>query len=265
MTVLRQTKGRVYLLLLAVCLLAALLAGCHSAAPNLEVSTAVPPELTTSPSVPEPSLTEPFVNECGLTVLSAPEIAVPKYRGQELWYDSINTYTGVLLLEVPEEIFHSDNIYFEVTVDSGSYYVVHGGEAGFEWFPPQFTVKNGTQLCWECSLDAATGESFVYTPTFKEAYTRIVIYDGEHIIGYAVLRYESLLLEEVKPELAPEMPALGEVVLLHRPVEDYSTVYRVVIVESCLFPLVDGQYQNVTLEYVNARLEDACIYWKLAL
>lgn len=281
MTTLRQNKGRKPLaLLLAIGLLAALLAGCNTAVPNLEVpgvTTAAPitdiPEPKPSAAVPteqESSATGPVENEYGLTVLSWPHTALPSfYPGYELWVESINAYTGSITLSVPKDMFDSSAIRFEVTADGGSYYTlgdstgIHG--PGFNWYDAQFTVPDVTKLYWDCSVNAVTGEIVNGYPNFKEAYTRIVVYEGDHIVGYTVLRYERLLIEEADPKQAPEPPEFGEVVLYHRPVEDYGLHYRVVVVESVLFPKVDGQYQDVTREYVDQRLEDACIHWKSPL
>ena len=271
-------KRRLTALLLVITLLTTLLAGCRAGLINLETSKIAPTSsvelptgtepTATATTVPEllptePPVTEPFVNEYGLTVLSAPGIATPRLAPDGYWYDSINTYTGAIILFVSEIKYGFEDIRFEIVADGGRYTLIKS-PYDITDFKQKFTVNNNTRLLWEAGYDWETGYPLMYA-NFKECYTRIIVYSGEHIVGYAVLRYERKLPEDVFLWYEPKRPELGEVVLLQRPVEDYSPVYRVVELESVLFPMVDGQYQDVPLEYINQRFEDACILWKSAL
>lgn len=174
--------------------------------------------------------------------VDSPETVVPfSHR----WSWPISWTAGwPITLAVKDAYDSSDNISFHVTVDGGGYCVGYdGGDSLLHGFysqlPAQFTVPNHTTIFWDLTYDAASGERFVYEGT--TVYTTIIVYDGSQIIGYSVLKFNRLTLGE-----------LGAT----NNTDSFSNCYQFEMLDSVSFPKVNGEYQNITLEYVNACIKN---------
>ncbi len=180
---------------------------------------------------------EPFV-------VSVPDTVVPFSHN---WGPFVNWAPGwPLTLSVEDKAYDWESIHFQVTVDGGGYYVgVDGGPSIYPVFsntmPTQFTVPNNTTIFWSMWYDAASGEHIRYEG--DEVYTRIIVYDGEHIIGYMVLLFDRFTYGELDAEYYGQ---------LGLSLEEYADIYQLEVLASVSFPKVDGEYQGVSLEYVNA-------------
>lgn len=161
------------------------------------------------------------------------------------WGPFVNWAPGwPLTLNVPEGELLSENIRFQVTVDGGGYYVgVNGGPSIYPVFsttmPAQFTVPNNTTIFWSMWYDAASGEHTVHQG--KEVYTQIIIYDETHIIGYVVLRFDRFTYGELDAEYYEQLGV---------PLDEYAQEYQLEVLASVSFPKVDGEYQEISEEYV---------------
>ena len=92
------------------------------------------------------------------------------------------------------------------------------------------TAQNGDTLYWQnWMLSVHSGDGLPEIFYGRQAYIDIVVRDGSHIIGYAVIK-------------------------LYRP-DEGSVQYCSALLKSVSFPLVDGSYQDVTEDYVQTQLQ----------
>lgn len=177
--------------------------------------------------------------------VDSPETVVPY---SHRWHWPVNWAGGwPITLSVKDAYDSSDNISFHVTVDGGGYYVGNDGGPSLypgllDILPAQFTVPNNTTIFWDMTYDAASGEYFLYEGT--AVYTTIIVYDGSHIIGYTVLKFSRLTWGE----LGGDNNKLSD--------DSLSNSYQFEMTDSVSFPKVNGEYQNITLEYVNACIKN---------
>ena len=170
-----------------------------------------------------------------------------------IWINWVNWAPGwPITLSINSEDYQSDDIRFEVTVDGGVYYVGRdGGTSIYPGYskpmPAQFSVPNNTTIFWSMWYTAEQSEHIQYEG--EEVFTKIIVYDGDQIIGYTVLRFDRLTYGELD---AAYYEQLG------LPPDELASAYRLELLASVSFPKVDGEYQDVTLEYVNACIEKVC-------
>ncbi len=172
------------------------------------------------------------------------------------WRGFVNWAPGwPITLSINSEDYQSDDIRFEVTVSGGSYWVgcddrisstsIYPGLS--KPMPVQFSVPNHTTIFWSMFYSAEQSDHIIYEG--DEVLTNIIIYDGDQIIGYTVLRFDRLTYGELD---AAYYEQLG------LPLDELALAYRLELLASVSFPKVDGEYQDVTLEYVNACMEKVC-------
>lgn len=175
-----------------------------------------------------------------------------------------------IALSIPEGEKHTD-ISFRVFVDGGGAYTQEELDepylqGGYKMMGDEFTVYERTAIYWTQNADWSD-ELRGNMKGKKQAYLRIISYAGEHIIGYSVLRFDRMTCEELADARSEELSHEnvweirdngGELdpdkyYCLY---EDHLTsAYHVRMLESVRFPKVDGEYQNITEEYVNEKLE----------
>ncbi len=179
--------------------------------------------------------------------VDSPETVVPfSHR----WGWPVNWAVGwPITLAIKDTCDTSDNISFHVTVDAGGYYVgMNGGPSLYpgllQTLPAQFTVPNNTTIFWDMTYDAASGQHVMYEGTV--VYTNIIIYDGFHIVGYAVLQFNRLTYEELGGTYFDDYD---------RPPDGLTNTFQLEMLASVSFPKVNGEYQDVSLEYVNACID----------
>ena len=97
--------------------------------------------------------------------------------------------------------------------------------------PLQFRVPNNVCLYWRPFYVVSTVEHGEYASiSVKEdiAYADILIIHEEYIVGFAVLAFE----------------------------RQYGREFDVRLIESVCYPRVNGEYQNITVEYVRQIIEE---------
>lgn len=119
------------------------------------------------------------------------------------WHPGTNWLPGqpiTLSASAPDRA--DENITFQVTVEGGGFYVGVGDKVFYKEYEDhilftsptyqpmatQFTVPNNTTIFWNPTIGAAEGDTFFKDGTV--AYADIIIYGGEKIIGYTILRFE---------------------------------------------------------------------------
>ena len=161
-----------------------------------------------------------------------------------------NLYVGIpTQLSVETEDFAFDQISYSLSATAGVY--ADNVRQGYtsDWFET-ITCENGSTVRWSLNHDA---DADWYDNKFDQCYSKIVIYCTNHIIGYAVIRYDRLYTDEwaeIYPEIAPHYAHLDEPV----PVD----VFVCTLVASVSFPKVDGTYQEVSEAYVNECMDQVC-------
>lgn len=174
---------------------------------------------------------EDRTSESGFTIIQLEEgISAPENRS---WALVMNRSPGLpVSLSVESEDYPAEDITFNITVDHGAYInwknKNNNNSYSIEYLPPEFTSSNHVQIYWNIlSLDYPINDWYE-NEDYDQIYTDIVIYCEDHIIGYAVLRFDRKYSEENVPLLS----------------------YFSTLVESVTFPKVNGQFQPVTKEYV---------------
>jgi hypothetical protein len=99
------------------------------------------------------------------------------------------------------------------------------GDSGNERFDEKATVQ-ATTVYWIANLDFAKGTKL------DQVYITVVIRSGEHIIGYSVLQ---VVTEK----------------------QDTSRLYWIKEIDGQLYPKVDGNFQDVTQDYVDQQMKKA--------
>lgn len=129
-----------------------------------------------------------------------------------------------LLFQIPNDYFGETEVTFSISADYGwfSNEDAHAMDA--------ITAKNGDSLWWACSPLSNEQEVVDKNGRF---YGYVIIYAENKIVGYGIIDYYYF---EPEDDMRPVFCAIG-----------FSTV---------CFPLVDGEYQNVTEEYVWKQIEE---------
>lgn len=129
-------------------------------------------------------------------------------------------------LSLVSEDFPEEDISFEVSVNHG-YYRLFDDNNYLQNLPAVFSCENNTSIYW--NIHAA---DFYENKDYDHIYTNITIYCKDHIIGYAVVRFDRIYRDGI--------PMAG---------------YYALLVESVTFPKVYWRYQNIAKDYVNERFE----------
>ena len=131
-----------------------------------------------------------------------------------------------VVLSLASEDFPEEDVSFEVSVDPGMY-VTFDDNNHLQMLPVPFTCKNNTHIYWNL-FSGITGDS---AKNCDHIYTNITIYYKEHIVGYAVLRFDQLYDNTGKAK----------------------SRYSAALVESVTFPKIDGEFQDVSKKDVDQR------------
>lgn len=142
-----------------------------------------------------------------------------------------------------------DQITYKISVSSGEYY-------GEDWHEicgkdKYFSLSNQSKIFWDIAIDECDTLS-VSDSKYDHVYTKIIIYEGVHIIGYSILRFDRLYGKEFKV-LCPELADYYED-------DDPVQAYYSSIVESVMFPKVKAVYQNIPFELVESFMEETVEY-----
>lgn len=163
---------------------------------------------------------------------------------KEGWSPAMSWKPGipvVLSIDMPE--YPSEKITYEIFATAGQYLVQNE-----EWsveailhpdgspIPDKyhaywdvFTVSNDIEIYWQCWAN----NNWSYDPSYDKVYTHIKIKYEEHIIGYAVLRFD-MRFRDNEP----------------------TWVFDPILIQSVYFPKIEGKYQNVSREYVENRFSE---------
>lgn len=144
-------------------------------------------------------------------------------------------------LSIESEDYPAEDITFDITVEHGEYINWRNPDSEqMQWLPSTFVSSNNTRIYWSTSSDMY--EDYESTE-YDQIYTDIIIYCGEDIIGYAVLRFDRIYSHELF-EQSPYLESFY-------PDENIPVdVFKSVLVKSILFPKVNGEYQDISKAYV---------------
>lgn len=162
-----------------------------------------------------------------------------------------SSYVGIPIhLSVASEDFPFDKITYSLSSTAGVY--ANNDRRGYtaDWFAT-ITCENDSTVRWDLMHDTSADW---YEPRFDHCFSKIVIYCQGHIIGYAVIYYNRLYTDEWA-KMHPEMERFYA--HLEKPVP--LDVFYCALIESVSFPKVDGKYQDISEEYVQERMEKACV------
>ena len=182
--------------------------------------------------------------------IKAEELNVDTFLGDRPVVDLLsNFYPGLpLFLSVDLEEFPSEEITFDISVSSGVYFSPLIGQD----YPSQFKIQNHSEIYWDLMgwdhVDE-NGNSYAdvaFSKEFDHVFTKIIIRCEGNIIGYALLHFDRIYSDEVASE--------NDAIQGNMPLRSFW----VEVLASASFSKVDGQYQNVSEQYVNECIEKAC-------
>lgn len=122
------------------------------------------------------------------------------------------------------------NATFDVCVEGGRF--ILWDLARVTYLDSAFRVGNDTTIYWTNLSNIPDSGTDVQRYTGTQTYVDIIIRDGDHIIGYAVIKVYTPDTE-------------------HQPIQSYYAL----LLQSVSFPKVNGNDQDVTEEYVLAAME----------
>ena len=164
---------------------------------------------------------------------------------------STNSYVGIPIhLSVASKDFPFDKITYRLSSTAGVYADNERHGYTSDWFST-ITCGNDSTVRWNLMYDAGSGW---YESRFDHCFSHILIYCEDHIIGYAVIYYNRLYTDEwakINPEMGKHYADLDEPLPLD--------VFYCALLESVSFPKIDGKYQDISPEYVQERLDKACV------
>ena len=161
-----------------------------------------------------------------------------------------NSMPGIpLRLSVEMEDFPSEEITFEVSTSCGEYISVRPDCFLLipDFHAPTITTQNNSEIYWNYSGDIHEqyNPELRLSTKFDIVFTRITVYCEGHIIGYAVFALDRIYSDEVKDD-----PLFDSIHSIHQ--GNYALdLFWVELVTSASFPKVDGEYQEITQEYVS--------------
>ena len=203
---------------IAACLCVALAVGIFFKTPV--------PENTASHIVTKPG----FLTVAAYAASSGEEIVMQE--GIELplnydWNPAMSSRPGLPLTLSAADY---QDVIFEVSADGGELLLWEGGEIIPVSSP--FKAENYTTIYWTALYQTDNGSVDLYTG--NRAYINIMLYEGNNIVGYAVV--------EIRTEDAFDAA-------------EQTYMYYAKLLESVSFPKVDGNYQQITDEYVESEIE----------
>ena len=134
--------------------------------------------------------------------------------------------------ELAGQIYRIDVLTFTPRLDPenwGAEKIAFGLQADSGYFMTNISSANPNIL----TVDSGKSATWIPEEGAEEDYVVFTAWAGEHIVGYAVVR--------VRPA---EAVTAGE------------SLYEVTSLCSAVFPLVDGEYQDVTQEYIQQKAEE---------
>jgi hypothetical protein len=161
------------------------------------------------------------------------------------WSLTMNSIPGLPVhLTIPAEQDLCDDLSFHISVNCGRY-LTQDSQFYIQILGSDFTAKKDSLIFWEPS-----GTDYYENDAYDHVYTNIVIYSGEHIVGYAILHFERIYFDEMKTLVSPGLADRYE----GRDNEPTSA-YHMEVIKSVSFPKVDGKYQNISMSYVNSCMQ----------
>lgn len=166
-----------------------------------------------------------------------------------------NPFCNAFTLSVPNAVRDGTDIRFVLSFQGGVFRMA--GEVD-QIVPEEVIVGNDATVYW-------TMEEAVTEPGTVEhravAYVDVIIYDGDSIVGYAVLRLQEITREErtksADKEADRNWPQGGPWNSIYCGDGGHQTgIYTIEMLASVYFPKVDGEYQHITEEYVIAIIEE---------
>lgn len=145
------------------------------------------------------------------------------------WNPAMSSRPGIpFTLSAPE----CPDAAFEVSADGGALLLWEDG--GITPAESPFSAGNGAVIYWSSLTQSADGSVELYEN--DTTYIDIVIREGENIVGYAVVG------------IYANGSDAGDA---------QAFTYHAELLKSVSFPAVDGDYQNVTPEYVSSEIAKA--------
>ena len=188
--------------------------------------------------------------------ISSPDTVLHK----NIYWDSASSasFGCPIHLSVSDEYDYSEDITFQITIDGGGMSWEQGGETAtlgtaYKYMPAQFVVPNHSTVIWSAFHPNSSSDEYSMVNK-NTAHVDVIIYDGDKIVGYSVLRLRKMTCSEVidaNPEwifASEHNECAGE----HR-----INCYRIEMLESVFFPKIEGEYQTVGEEYVCEQIEKA--------
>lgn len=181
-----------------------------------------------------------------------------KLDNSRYWSLGVSLYPGLpIFLDVDSKEFSAEKITYDVSVNCGEYvawreeWIDVPVSTGHKTVGKMFSVQNDAALFWKYTSYEYQPDIF-YSEQLDRIYTKVVIRCEDHIIGYAVLQFNRAYGRDVK-ECYPEKGEYWEG-KEDLPVDAYFTN----LIASVVFPRVNGEYQNITLEYVESCMAELC-------
>ena len=127
---------------------------------------------------------------------------------------------------IESDEFPTEQIYFKVKYDRGVYFDYSSGDY-VRRLAREFRRMNPSFASWHPMYSLDDDPNAQNNPAYDHVYTEIIIYCDDHIIGYALMRFD-----RIHGDFRP------------------LTMYAPVMVESILFPKRNGEFQKITEDYV---------------
>ena len=164
-------------------------------------------------------------------------------------------FVNAFTLSITDELSDTADVNFLLRFEGG---VFRSGEQPGEMTQSEISVSNHSTVYWTME-EAVTVPGGNFEKHRATAYVDIIVYDGEAIIGYTVLRLKAMTCEEYA-KIEGKKVAHKDNWLEVDPKDfiycdggDHLTgVYTIAMLESVYFPRVNGKYQEITLDYVDA-------------
>lgn len=138
------------------------------------------------------------------------------------WTPSMSWLPGIPLeLSVSEH----PNIIFEISVDRGE--LILWQEDQIINMDSSFEAENGATIYWRTPSETESGNVELYKET--QAHIDIIMREGENIVGYAVI---GIYTDEAEQD-----------------------IYYAKLLKSVSFPKLNGNYQRITTEYIEAEIQ----------
>ena len=186
-----------------------------TAAPTLP--TDVPPETLPQKFFAAPGIAKLY----SYTQQSVPAEELEKYevtdgvsKYQPVWMEYTNAREIKLTICFPEDYYKDEKISFKVVAPHGYYMGVHGEAV---------IIENGSTSSWRPNDDVKNMKETLNPGAF---YVYLLIYAGERPVGFGLM----------------------EMSCLTTPAGPYAVTLRAF--RTICYPLVDGEFQNVTEEYL---------------